>query len=92
MYIAPNFLQQWRQQGYTNAHFGVVRFSLSFHGQKGLPVVARIALLDTRFVNYQHDCIATIETTLNAKAVFITLFPNFNMSLSDPHLLDALKV
>ena len=33
-----------------------------------------------------------METTLNAGIVFATLFPNFNMSLSDPHLLDALKV
>ena len=55
-------------------------------------MIARIALLDTRFKKYQHVCIAIVETTLNAGIVFITLFLNFNMSLSDPHLLDALKV
>ncbi|CDP21296.1 unnamed protein product, partial [Coffea canephora] len=73
-------------------HFGAIRISLSFHGRKGLLVVARVALLDTRFTQYQHACIATVETTLNAGTVFVTLFPNFNMSLVDPHLLDALKV
>ncbi|CDP16520.1 unnamed protein product [Coffea canephora] len=81
-----------KQQGYTHIHFGAIRISLSFHGRKGLPVVARIALLDTRFKQYQHACIATTETTLNAGTVFVTLFPNFNMSLVDPHLLEALKV
>lgn len=55
-------------------------------------MVARIALLDTRFKQYQHACIATVEITLNAGTIFVTLFPNFNLALSDPHLLDALKV
>ena len=55
-------------------------------------MMARIALFDTRFTKYQHTCIAIVETTLNVGTVFVTLFSNFNMSLSDPHLLDALKV
>lgn len=33
-----------------------------------------------------------MEITLNGGTVFITLFLNFNMSLSNPYLLDALKV
>ena len=41
---------------------------------------------------YQDASIATIETTLNAGTVVVTLFPNFNVSLKDNHLLDALKV
>ena len=36
--------------------------------------------------------IGTVQTTLNARIVFVTLFPNFNMSLKDPYLYDALKV
>ncbi|KAK4607188.1 hypothetical protein RGQ29_001131 [Quercus rubra] len=36
--------------------------------------------------------IGTVQTTLNAGTIFVTLFPNFNMSLKDPHLCDALKV
>ena len=41
---------------------------------------------------YQDASIATIETTLNAGTVVVTLFPNFNVSLKDNRLLDALKV
>ncbi|CDP21822.1 unnamed protein product [Coffea canephora] len=92
LHIPNDFPLQWRQQGYTHVHFGAIRISLPFHGRKGLPIVARVALLDTRFTQYQHACIATVETTLNAGTVFVTLFPNFNMSLVDPHLLDSLKV
>ncbi|KAI4325839.1 hypothetical protein MLD38_031203 [Melastoma candidum] len=51
-----------------------------------------MAILDTRFVEYQHACIGTVETTLNAGTVFVTLYPNFCMSLQDPKLLTALQV
>jgi len=54
--------------------------------------VARIALLDTRFLQYQHACIGTVQTTLNAGTVFVTLYPNFNIALSDPQLLSFMKV
>ena len=80
LFIPPNFLSQWKQQGFTHIYFGAIRFSLSLHERKGLRMVARIALLDTRFKKYQHACIAIVETTLDAGTVFITLFPNFNTS------------
>ena len=69
-----------------------MRLALTFHGRKGLPIVSRISLLDSRFLEYQNVVIGTVQTTLNAGIVFVTLFPNFNMSLKDPHLCDALKV
>ncbi|KAJ0888866.1 putative viral movement protein [Helianthus annuus] len=78
-------------QGYTHIHFGAIRLALTFHGRKGLPAFSRIALVDTRFVEYQHACIGTIQTTLNAGTVFVTFYPNFNMPLNDPSLLTALK-
>ncbi|GJZ87937.1 putative zinc finger, CCHC-type containing protein [Tanacetum coccineum] len=58
---------------------------------KGLPAYSRIALLDTRFVEYQHACIGTIQTTLNAGTIFVIFYLNFNMPLNDPSLLTALK-
>ena len=51
-----------------------------------------MALLDVRYLHYQDACVGTIETTLNAGTTFFTLFPNFNMALSDKYLPTALKV
>ncbi|KAF4402876.1 hypothetical protein G4B88_010328 [Cannabis sativa] len=90
--IPPELPPQWMAQGYTHIHFGAIRLALNYHGRKGLPVSARIGLLDTRMRKYQHASIATIETTLNAGTVVVTLFPNFNMSLRDNRLTDAFKV
>ena len=89
----PNFfVPQWIHQGYTHLHFGAIRIALTFHGKKGLPMVSRIALLDTRFVKYEHAYIATVQTTLNTGTVLLTFYPNFNMPLKDPYLLSALQV
>ena len=57
-----------------------------------MPIVARVTLLDIRFLEYQHACISTVQTTLNAETIFVTLYPNFNIALSDPQLLSFLKV
>ena len=70
----------------------MVHLALTLHGRKCLPMVGRIALLDSRFLEYEHAVVRTIESTMNARTVFVTLFPNFNMSLKDPYLTTALKV
>ncbi|KDP28998.1 hypothetical protein JCGZ_19551 [Jatropha curcas] len=90
--IPEQFISQWKRQKYTHLHFGAIRLVLSYHGRQGLPVTARLCLLDTRYLQYEHDVISTIATTLNAGSVVLTFFPNFNMSLEDPHLSTALKV
>uniref|UniRef100_A0A6N2KCQ4 Uncharacterized protein n=1 Tax=Salix viminalis TaxID=40686 RepID=A0A6N2KCQ4_SALVM len=67
-------------------HFGAIRLALSYHGRKGLPVAERLTLLDTRYLEYQHACIGSLETTLNCGTVVVIFYPNFNMALNDPQL------
>ncbi|KAL0290168.1 UNVERIFIED_CONTAM: polyprotein [Sesamum radiatum] len=90
--IPPDYISGWKAEGYTHLHLGAVRLVLSYHGRKGLPVTARIALLDTRFLEYEHAVIGTVLTTLNAGSIVVTFFPNFAVSLSDPHVASAFKV
>ncbi|ESQ51076.1 hypothetical protein EUTSA_v10022984mg, partial [Eutrema salsugineum] len=73
-------VHQWKTHGYTHLHYGAIRLALTLHGRKGLPVVAR------------HACIATIQTTLNAGTVFVTLYPNFNISLEDPQIFQNMQI
>ncbi|KAL4333185.1 hypothetical protein GQ457_07G043420 [Hibiscus cannabinus] len=90
--IPSDFPKGWIGAGYSHIHFGAIRLALSYHGSEGKPVVARIALLDTRYLKYQDACIGTVEATMNGGLVMVTFFPNFIMALQDPNLLDALKV
>ncbi|KAL2543132.1 Uncharacterized protein Adt_04110 [Abeliophyllum distichum] len=81
----------WFSEGYTYFYFRAVRFTFTAHGRKGLPTVARLALLDTRYDDYQHACIGTVETTMKTGTILVTMFSNFNMPIADPQLLMALK-
>ncbi|KAJ9141153.1 hypothetical protein P3X46_031726 [Hevea brasiliensis] len=90
--IPPQLIPRWKQEGFSHLHFGVVRLILSLHGRRGLPVTARVSLLDTRFLQYEHAVIGTCLTTLHAGSVVLTFFPNYNLSLRDPYLSTALKV
>ena len=65
---------------------------LTLYGRKGLSVTASLALLDIRFKEYQHAVISTVLTTLHARSVLLTFYPNFNLSLEDPNLPTTLKV
>ncbi|KAM7505351.1 hypothetical protein LguiB_004255 [Lonicera macranthoides] len=90
--IPPDIVTLALSQGYTHMHFGAIRFAVTFHGRKGLQAVARIALVDSKLTNYQQAILGNVQTTLNAGTVFFTLYPNFNVPLSDPFVCSALKI
>ncbi|KAM7489723.1 hypothetical protein LguiB_027207 [Lonicera macranthoides] len=90
--ISPDISRLALSQGYTHMHFGAIRFAVTFHGRKGLHEVARIALVDSRLTNYQQAILGNVQATLNAGTVFFTLYPNFNIPLSDPFVCSALKI
>ncbi|KAH9671260.1 hypothetical protein KPL70_017293 [Citrus sinensis] len=90
--IPSELLSNWKREGYTHLHLGGIRLILTLHGRKGLPVTARLAMLDTRFKQYQDHVIGTVLTTLHAGSVLLTFYPNFNLSLQDPNLSTTLKV
>ncbi|KAH9686137.1 hypothetical protein KPL70_014250 [Citrus sinensis] len=90
--IPSELLSNWKREGYTHLHLGGIRLILTLHGRKGLSVTARLAMLDTRFKQYQDAVIGIILTTLHAGSVLLTFYPNFNLSLQDPNLPTTLKV
>ncbi|KAH9650226.1 hypothetical protein KPL70_026288 [Citrus sinensis] len=90
--IPSELLSNWKREGYTHLHLGGIRLILTLHGRKELPVTARLAMLDTRFKQYQDAVIGTVLTTLHAGSVLLTFYPNFNLSLQDPNLPTTLKV
>ena len=65
---------------------------LSLHGRRGLPVTARVSLLDSNYIHYENVVIRTVLTTLHAGSVVLTIFPNYNISFRDPTLPQRMKV
>lgn len=73
----------WKREGHIHFHFGAIRLTCLCHGRKSFLVVAKIALLDSCYTRYQHASIGTLDTTLNARMMFFSVFSNFNMSLNN---------
>ncbi|KAI5423649.1 hypothetical protein KIW84_030029 [Lathyrus oleraceus] len=80
--IPQYLINHWKTEGYTALHFGAVRLILSLHGRKNQPVYCKIALLDLSYLHYENVVIGTV----------LTIFPNYNVSLSDNTLSTRLKV
>lgn len=89
---SPRWFTHGKGKGNIHFHFGAIHLAFSCNGRKCLLVVAKIALLDSWYMSYQHASIGTLQTTLNARMVFFTLFSNFNMSLNSSYLSTVLKV
>ncbi|KAH9716958.1 hypothetical protein KPL71_021647 [Citrus sinensis] len=79
--IPSELISNWKREGYTHLHLGGIRLILTLHGRKGLPVTARLAMLDTRFKQYQDAVIGTVLTTLHAGSVLLTFYPNLPTTL-----------
>ncbi|WVZ06035.1 hypothetical protein V8G54_019381 [Vigna mungo] len=90
--IPKELIRHWQHEGYTSLHYGAIRLILSLHGRRGLPVSARVSLLDSSFLHYENAVIGTVLTTLHAGSVVLTMFPNYNVSLRDPTVPQRLKV
>ncbi|KAK3182709.1 hypothetical protein Dsin_029995 [Dipteronia sinensis] len=90
--IGQPLIDQWIREGYSHLHVGAVRIILTLHGRKGLPVTARLALLNTVFQDYEQAVIGTCLSTLHAGSISLTYYPNFNIPLRDANLHNCLKI
>ncbi|MED6141447.1 hypothetical protein PIB30_103501, partial [Stylosanthes scabra] len=90
--IPQDLIREYLAQNYTHLHLGAVRLILTLHGRKGLPITAKIALLDTTFKDYQNALIGALVTTLTNGSVILTISPDFTMRLTDPTLSQRIKI
>ncbi|KAK0586533.1 hypothetical protein LWI29_008533 [Acer saccharum] len=90
--IDQNMIDQWIKEGYSHLHIGAVRIILSLHGRKCLPIIARLALLNTIYTQYEHAVIGTCLSTLHAGNISLTYYPNFNIPFRDQNLHKCLKI
>ncbi|KAI9121239.1 hypothetical protein K1719_008272 [Acacia pycnantha] len=90
--ISLDLIDLWKSQGYTHIHFGAIRLVLSLHGRKGLPVIAKVALLDSTYKKYSDALIDALLTTLSNGSVILTIQSDYNVNLFDKTLPGCLKV
>ncbi|KAI9127922.1 hypothetical protein K1719_000915 [Acacia pycnantha] len=77
--IGEDLIDKWKSEGYTHLHFGAIRLVLTLHGRKGLPVTAKVALLDSTYKKYYDSLIGALLTTLSNGSVILTIQPDYNI-------------
>jgi hypothetical protein len=51
-----------------------------------------LGLRDARFIDWKDSLLGLIETTMHDGPVYFDCYPDFTISLSDPHIIKALTL
>jgi len=85
-------IEKAKQKKYKYMHLGSVRIGINPLHRSGQDVYVFSALFDQRWTKFHKALLGGIQAPLNAGPVTYTAFPNFSVSLSDQHVLDALTL
>ena len=77
---------------YNFLHLGYLHVIVTPLFRKALPVTGLIAVLDGRHKRLEDAMISAVQSPLSNGAITFTLFPNYNISISDPYFLEALTM
>ena len=70
-------------------HIGLVQVGVKPLIREGLNYSILMALRDTRHIKFEDSLLGTIQTSLSSGPVHFDCFPNFTVSLHDPHIKKA---
>ena len=87
--INPNW---HRKEGHNFLHIGLVQVGVKPLIREGLNCSIFMALRDIRHIRFDDSFLGTIQTSLSNGPVHFDCFPNFTISLHDPHIRKALTL
>lgn len=85
-------VRKYREQGYRGLHLGAIRLGLQPTFLVGKNVTCFLALLDTRWNNFENALITAVEVGLHNGHVIIEVEPNFSLDLTKESLSDTIQV
>ncbi|GLJ29329.1 hypothetical protein SUGI_0578330 [Cryptomeria japonica] len=79
------------EKAYQYMHMSAVRIGLEKKYRDGLPVVAFLALADERHKRTSDALLGGVMKSLSQGSCMFDCYPNFSVSLKDPHLNKVLS-
>ncbi|KAK2975741.1 hypothetical protein RJ640_022747 [Escallonia rubra] len=73
-------------------HIGLVHIGITSLTKEGLDTHVWAALRDDRHLSFDDSLLGMIETSLCNGPMYFNCYPNFSVSLSDPHIMDVLTL
>ena len=78
-----------KKKGFNFLHVGLVQVGIKPLVREGLNSSVCIALRDMRHLNFDDSLLGVVQSDLSSGLVHFDCFPNFTVSLHDPHVLIA---
>ena len=90
--LSYEVIKKLKKKGYNFIHIGLIQVAVKPLTIKGINSSILLCLRDARYLNYVPSILGIIESSLHNGPVHFDCFPDFTLSLNDPHLLKALTL
>lgn len=90
--LSKKTILKYINQGYRFMHIGLVQIAIKPLTVEGLNTSMHVALRDCRHINYKDSLLGLFETSLTNGPIYSNCFPNFTVSLTDPHIMKILTL
>ena len=85
-------IKRHKNEGNNFLHIGLVQVAVKPLTRTGLKASVLLWLRDARFTNSEDSTLGVIESSLSNGPVHFDCYPDFTVSLSDPHILKTLTL
>ena len=85
-------IRKHRSDGYNYLHIGLIQVAVKPIFIKGINASVLLCLRDARFLDFPTSMLGVMESGLHDGPVHFNCYPDFTLSLSDPHILKALTL
>jgi hypothetical protein len=85
-------IRKHRFEGHNFIHIGLVQVAIKPLTRRGLKASVLLGLRDARFIDWEDSLLGLIESSMHDGPIHFDCYPDFTISLSDPHILKALTL
>jgi hypothetical protein len=85
-------IKRHRRKDHNFIHIRLVQVVIKPLTRRGLKAYVMLGLRDVRFLDWKDSLLGVIEAIMHDGPVYFDCYPDFTVSLSDPHILKALTL
>ena len=89
--FSKSLILQHREE-FNYLHVGLVQVAVKPLFRLGLDIPVLISLRDKRHEDFSNSLLGMVQSNLENGPVYFNCYPNFTLSLHDPHILSALML
>lgn len=90
--LTNEIIKKYTRKGNHFIHIGLIQVAVKPLSVKGINSSILLCLRDARYLNYVPSILGIMESSLHNGPVHFNCFPDFTLSLNDPHILKALTL